>query len=440
MNLENQKEIFSKLYNYFDLNFGDLKVFDLLISELLKLSEEYDWDKVYSYFINDTDPLFLTNRNLLVFHYSTLIKDNPNFFTWLELWSDYTSKLLLRVLENTKEFDYIVQQILNYEDFLFYEMPKNKLRKEIACKIYELRGLDFFLIYHFGKTTKAFEDEALFRSAELLPKFLTELNRKEEAKFLENELKIRKEKLKDITAEYSPLNNSISETLENIKLIGERFWVDYLTIDVWNNISEESRNDLIDSFVVEVLLDKGMLNGWHQAILSLCKVLERELGKLFFNNWIELIKNAEFSIPSNREFSSSEIEKRKYTFDVLKSSAKNVNHPPTLGQLLFVIKYWQDDLMNQCTNLFELMELRIRKKSEFLNELSKLNKWLNQRNKINSEAPSLIDLRNSSAHPGHENKYSWTRHLNWVKEILGKPPTEALKIIVKLKYLLNNFA
>jgi len=294
-----------------------------------------------------------------------------------------------------------------------------------------------------GNPTTAFKDDALWKSAELISDFLDELGRHEESSYVKEELKQRKEKVKEIITEYSAVDTqSITEALENIRLVGERFWVEYLVSHVWNNLSEVSRRELLDAFVAEIMLKKGILKGWSQVILSLCKVIEREMGDILFTKWIEIIRSTEFSVPSdisNRLL--KRVQSREFTFNTLKSCAKEPVHSPTLGQLVFVAKFWSDDTMNRCTPLFlKINDFAKSYDPDFSEKMTALSFLLEEKHSYNDEQPTLVELRNASAHPGHENDFTWGEHISWLKEVLGKPPREALKLIVTLKDALNKIA
>ena len=249
-------------------------------------------------------------------------------------------------------------------------------------------------------------------------------------------MKKRKEKLKEITNEYSSINpESISETFENIRLTGERFWVDYLSPDVWNKIDVSSRRELGDAFVTEIMLKNGILRGWSQVVLSLCKVIEREITDILFTKWIKEIRKAEFTIPAiESKKNLKRIKSRELTFRMLKSCADSEVHPPTLGQLAYVSKFWSDDIMEQCTSLFSSINAIAEKtcKNHTL-KIKKLSQLLEDKHYYNEESPTLIDLRNASAHPGSEKSFTWSEHISWLKQLLGKPPREALKLVIEIK-------
>lgn len=436
-------EIFDRSYAYCNLQYGDPDLLPCIIERVSELAITKDWSLVEQYLDINNDPLFLINRALLVSHCASQkgfdtssienLRDPENL---LNKWADSLSQLLLRIVQQTKDYDYLVQQILNYEDFLFYEMRFTPERRQIACEIYDLRGIGFFLIHYMERETTAYNDDALWNSAFLIVEFLNESGRQEEATRVAEELKYRKERFREIIAEYSRMDSeSISETLENIRLAGERFWVDYLSLGVWQKIDELSRPELVDAFVTEIMLKKGVLRGWSQVALSLCKVLERETADILFTKWIEQIQNAVFNIPAGASKKVlKRIKSREITFRTLKSCSEPPIHPPTLGQLVFVSKFWSDDIMNQCTNLFST----INEKAEsccknYALKVQELSLFLEDKHPYSEENPSFVDLRNASAHPGHEDDFTWSEHIPWLIESLGKPPKEMLRLVVELK-------
>jgi len=45
------------------------------------------------------------------------------------------------------------------------------------------------------------------------------------------------------------------------------------------------------------------------------------------------------------------IQTGKITYEMLKKCATEPIHPPTLGQLIFVAKFWDDPIMDECTDI-----------------------------------------------------------------------------------------
>jgi len=167
----------------------------------------------------------------------------------------------------------------------------------------------------------------------------------------------------------------------------------------------------------------------------MCKVLEREIANILFIKWIELIQKAVFSIPPDPPKKLlKRIKSREITFGTLKSCSEPPVHPPTLGQLVFVAKFWSDDIMNQCTNLFAAInELAEPFCGNYALKVQELSQFLEDKHPYKEESPSFVDLRNASAHPSHEDDFTWSEHIPWLKESLGKPPKEVLRLVVELK-------
>jgi len=223
--------------------------------------------------------------------------------------------------------------------------------------------------------------------------------------------------------------------MENIRLVGERFWIEYISPNAWMNIEATSRQELRDAFVTEVMLKKGVLRGWSQVVLSLCKVIEREMGNVLFTKWINLIQESQFSIPSDASKRlRNRIQSREVAFNTLKSCATPPIHPPTLGQMVFISKFWNDEVMNKCTPLFTTINDKATLSCpNFVQTIQELTQFLDDTHQYNHENPTLVDLRNASAHPGREVDFTWNKHIPWLKALLGKPPKEALRVINKLK-------
>lgn len=435
-------ELFYSSYSYCNLQYGDPSLLSCVVEKISELANSKDWSEIEKYLANEDDPLFLNNRCVLLSHCrsqkgfdASIIENISDPDNLLHKWADSLSKLLLRIVQQTKDYDYVVQQILNYEDFII-EMGFTEDRRKIACEIYDLRGIDFFLMHYMQGITKAHNDDALWNNADLIINFLNELGRQEEAAYVAKEIKDRKERFKEIVAEYSTINcDSISETFDNIRLAGERFWVDYISSGVWQKLSNQSRRELVDAFASEIMLKKGILREWSQVALSLCKVIEREIADILFTKWIEQIQKAVFVIPKDAsEKLLKKIKSREKTFRILKTCATPPIQPPTLGQLYFISKFWSDDVMNQCTNLFSTINEKSKSFcKDYALKVQKLAQLLEDKNFYCEESPSFVELRNASAHPGHEDDFTWDKHIPWLKESLGKPPKELLRLVVELK-------
>jgi hypothetical protein len=270
-------------------------------------------------------------------------------------WAEVKCKLILSIAEKTRDDDGIIQHIINYEDFHIEVFPF-PFGPSFIVKLYELRGLDFFLFHYMGGETIAHDDSALFEHAQSIEKSLLKLGRSSEAEELKKELMARKMRLKEIQRdfqgpEYDPSKNIV----DRIRIASERFWSNYLTPDVWNGLEKQSRRELIDEFSTEYLLNQQVLSTWSTPALALCKVFERELSRAIFLPWKEHILQSSWKPPEPKSKKEEKrIQSRYLTFKTIKSCASPQGHPPTLGQLYFLAKYWNDPLMNNCTNMFSI--------------------------------------------------------------------------------------
>jgi hypothetical protein len=108
-------------------------------------------------------------------------------------------------------------------------------------------------------------------------------------------------------------------------------------------------------------------------------------------------------------------------------------HSPTLGQLLFVAKFWNDPLMDQCTNLFTNIRNQTKLSSpNFTDQVARLAHVLEQPLTPNGIAMTIPDARNRSAHPREDEAIEWGVFIHSLKEMIGKPPAELLKLVVTL--------
>lgn len=350
-----------------------------------------------------------------------------------DTWNVSHGRLLTEIANQTRDEDYLLQHWFNYENWIL-EYVLTLEGCKIICSIYDLRGLDFFLFHYMGGETSALKDNALFSNAANVPIALQRLGREEEAILARNELQDRINGLTAIRTDFEFRQDDQGDflILEKLRLRAERFWHDYLSSDVWSTLHSNSRNELIDAFISEKFLMYGILRGWNLVILALCKVVERELAITIFNPWIEDIKFASFL---NEETAGSSSKKKriqscKFTFDILKSCVKDPIHPPTLGQLIFMAKFWDNDVMDSCTDLFKIIRNKVNNYiPDYTNMINRLVDLLEYSYTLPNEKANITELRNASAHPGKEDSLNWPLYLDWLKESMGKPPKQMLHTI-----------
>jgi hypothetical protein len=354
-------------------------------------------------------------------------------------WAQAKCSLLIAIAEQTREDDGIIQHLLNYEDFHIEVFPFS-FGPSFIVSLYELRGLDFFLYHYMGGETSAHEDGVLFDHAESVTKSLAKLGRTTEAKLVERELEARKRRLNEIQRdfqrpEYDPSTNLIAR----IRIAGERFWSDYLMPDVWTRVDQQSAAELVDAFSTEYLLKQEILSTWSTVVLALCRVVERETARAIFTPWKQHFQMAVWSPPqAESKKARKRLESRQMTFKMLQSCSSDKGHSPTLGQLVFVAKFWDDPVMDSCTDMFQNIRNQAnRTSSDFSQRVANLAVFLQQPLSIDGAAMTIPDARNSSAHPREDEDIAWSLFIEHLKKTLGKPPAELLKLVVGLTISAN---
>lgn len=424
---------------------GDTGLFCAMLKFMKIISNASSIEDISDYLLDENNPLCVWRLKqpfiyCLRENYLSSFDDKGNLSKEYADWVETYGRILLTVSKLSKEYDGLIQHILNWEDFLFLELQHTAGGKKIICEFYDIRGIDFFLSHFLGSPTTDFSDSPAFENAMIVPQCLHKTGRDEEAILVSKEINERQKRLKNILSEYSsPKSSPLPSSLDFLRLQAERFWVDYLSNAVWSNTSQISKQDLIDSFVAEFLLQKGILRGWSQAVLSLCKVIEREMANILFTPWVDFIQSGTFSVPENLSRTQvKRVKSRKMTFQVLQSCAKHPSHPPTLGQLLFVAKFWNDNLMNQCCTTFcQMREKADKESASFSDQVAHLTRLLEESHEVGEEQPTITELRNAAAHPGKENDFTWAQYVGWLKELLGKPPRDVLRLLIEMKKIVE---
>jgi len=383
-------------------------------------------------FLSQDEEYWIGNLQLAYFHATDRLEG-------YEDWARTKCDLLLAVASRTRDDDGIIQHLLNYEDFHIEVLPFN-FGAEFIVRMYELRGLDFFLFHYMGGVTSAHEDDALFRNAASVTKALEKLGRTSEAALVEQELQARKARLTPIGRDFRGIVYDPSENLiARMRIAGERFWSNYLTPEVWTKLDPQSASELVDAFSTEYLLKQHVLSTWSTVALALCKVIEREIARSIFVPWRRDFQSATWEPPpTDSEKTRKRIESRLITFKTLQSCSQDKRHSPTLGQLLFVAKFWNDPLMDQCTGVFQSIRAKVsRVRPTFSDEIARLVRLLEQPFIANGSVVTIPDARNRSAHPREDNDIDWNVFIQQLKDSLGKPPAELLKLLVGLSAASN---
>jgi hypothetical protein len=158
--------------------------------------------------------------------------------------------------------------------------------------------------------------------------------------------------------------------------------------------------------------------------------VEREAAERLFKPFTRLLEVAEFSdveCHSNKQKKS--LESRRSAFQAIKTSAKQ-GRPPTLGQMLFLLPFWSDPLMDSCTDYFK--KVRNQMKPTSVETISKLSALFRQPLGPSRDNLCLADLRNSAAHPRELEELDWQSYAQWLREALGEPPREILRQLAEL--------
>lgn len=361
--------------------------------------------------------------------------DGINTLDSYPAWAQAKCDLLLAVASMTRQDDFIIQHIVNYEDFHVEVLPFD-FGPDFIVSLYELRGLDFFLFHYIGGETSAHEDDALFRHASCIVQALKCLGRVAESLAVEKEINLRKSRCAEILREWKQIGYDPSANLVgNMRIASERFWSDYLTPAVWTHLEPASRVELSDAFAMEYLLRREVLTSWSAATLALSKSVERELARALFIPWKHAFLAARWAPPTQASQTlRKKVDSRFLTFKTLQACATEHGHPPTLGQLHFLAKFWDDPTMNTCTDLFQWIR----------RELDGCYPWFREKVAAvahtldqpllgrSSESVRLTEARNLAAHPREDSSVEWRELVDRLKAMLGAPPAELLKTITDL--------
>lgn len=432
-------EYLAVIYRYFGARPNDGTVIESAIVLLDSLARSNDLECIRPYLYSDGPVNLLHFRYLVLHEFSTrdraerCVSDIPSwYFRYVSAYGEF----LLALARITKDEDPFIQFELNYNDFI-QELALNPTSRPTLCALYDLRGLDFFLWHHMERETSALSDDALFNNASYLPAVLSLQGREEEAALVRKEIDDRRNRFKGIRKEFAPLTEEESAgAIDFLRVRAERFWNDYFQFQLWPELTADSRAELVDAFVAEYFLQKGVLRNWSQVILSLCKVVERELALTLFFPHLAEIRSATFHEPPKMTKSDQKrIQSRRFTVDALQKCAAEPVHSPTLGQLVFVARFFEDTIMDSCTGLFSDIRKKIYlTQPDYSEVLHTLIRCIEEKHQPELPGPNLTELRNASAHPGRERDYEWKEHAQWLKEMLGKPPRTLLYLtVVKLR-------
>ncbi|HOL20422.1 MAG TPA: hypothetical protein PK813_09305, partial [Candidatus Hydrogenedens sp.] len=125
------------------------------------------------------------------------------------------------------------------------------------------------------------------------------------------------------------------------------------------------------------------------------------------------------------------IKKTYDTVKILKKCSINSKYRPTLGQLIYLMKYLNDEKIDIYTDLF----IKIRNKLKEINPnyyeiLSNIVEILEKEYTTEERSLNILNLRNASAHPGKEKTINWNKYITWLKDVISQPPQYLLRYLV----------
>lgn len=423
------KEITEPVFNHFNLDYGDNSVIDKVVNLLKNISTKDLYEEAVD-LVHYSRPFDLfTLQNLYGFIHDISWIEKTEKETIIEskltVYNNSLASFCNYMLTKTREYDETIKYFLTYSDLIYYLKLSTK-GKIIIVDFYFNRGIDFFLSYNFsGKKYKATEYSHYFDYTEYIHESLISIKRFEEAEYVKNEIDKRKLGIRDIADSFSA--HKPERTFEELRISSERFWFEYLGDSVFTKLGEESKNELIDSIVTELLIEKKVLTNFSQVALAFCKVIERELNESLFLPFISEYENCSIRQiePNLSNKQRSKLENRFNTINVIKKCINN-NHQLTFGQIVFLMRFWDDLQINEYSNLFQLIKA---KKTNF-DKLTQSIRDLLEYFENKDIGLTLTDIRNSSAHPTVDKNINWSECVKWIKQMLGEPPKEILKRIV----------
>lgn len=445
------------IYQHYKIEYQDPQIISFAIDHLERLIISQNIDELSSYFdnpkLNLINYIYLNNAVRAVLNESdgidlvlsakkrktkdTSIKISPRYQNWIDIQGQY----IYNLLSITKEFDQEVldwlNDSINYLDhFFIFELSLTQKGNEIITKIYDLRGIDFFL--NWGTIFSSYDstDEFIEQAEYFVHDALISQNRIEAVKLVRNELKTRKERLVDISNNFIALNENIGseekkafkKVNENLIVLSEQFWIEYLSLDVYQKLSEESKKDLENAFASEYYLNAGARDDWDTVIYKFTKVIEREMVRTFFTPWVDIIQKSSFCKPS-----WTEIEKSKnleYIYKNIFICSKNSKKNPSLGDLISFIGYWGDTEMNASMGIYKKIKEHFKNVPDYDSKIKKFHKCLTKNMEVNGKSATINKLRNSVSHPGYEHDYNFKIFVDELKNVIGKPPSQILRSLV----------
>ncbi len=332
----------------------------------------------------------------------------------------YLARAFSLAASYSTECDCLIRWELYNGDWIRYLCQIPASSREII-RVLDLRSLDFFLPkVESQEWDSGWNVPALFDQIDSLTSALHSLGRTEEAEALRIDLAERK-KAHGLLSESIPPNQQKNE----IRLAAERAWTEYIGLTAWEALHSESRNDLVDAFSAEKAVTIGYYRSWRYALQSMLYVVEREINHSLFS----ILKG---SIEPNTSFTplNSRSSSRQKTFESV-IRAHESGKLLTLGELSFVLKFWNDPQMDKCTDLF----VRARKALETIsgssqNCIQTIKEAFSDTFGVMIPPWDIVKLRNSCAHPGNEGPLREKTLFAQLKVTMGEPPRKLIQTIV----------
>jgi hypothetical protein len=322
------------------------------------------------------------------------------------------SRGFLLAAKSSIECDNEIRWYLYFEDLL-KSLCQSVQTSRLMVKLLEARSIDFFLPAINSKDWNSkWNVHYLFDQIASLTNALVLLGRKEESAALAVEITKRKAAYLNMTEIIPPRDNS-----NKFRLKAEDSWRTYLGDITWESLNSESRSDLIDSYIAQIATDSGLYTSWRYSLQSMLYVVERELNITFFS----VLKNQiDKSVPFDKSIKDS--SRRLHTYNAI-LTARNNTKSLTLGELSYLLLYWNDDVMDQCTNLFSNMRIYFQHFVENPNiHVSNILAAFSETFGSANPPWDIVRLRNSCAHPGNESRHKDQTLNSKLRSILGEPP------------------
>lgn len=195
-------------------------------------------------------------------------------------------------------------------------------------------------------------------------------------------------------------------------------WRWFIGTSTIEKLDEHSKTDLLKANQIE----NNIQNSDADIVAKLCKIIERELGIVFFKNWVEVFKESDFTDEKlrgiDKNFCSS-----------IKNCAKNeILNAPALGTLIFIIARLDSDNFDIYTDAFKTIRNNFDEESKVA--IDKIKGILLE--KESETGKDFTQIRNDLMHPnditdniGHYRK--------WLDKMISRDEDNLLGLICSLK-------